>query len=120
MLWQPVPVWPPGFQSLFFWKWCLKSLDEIGFQELVTEFQSLFFWKWCLKFALVPPPIPLIPFQSLFFWKWCLKFLLSKVVSLRCNVSILIFLEVVFKVITDRASPWLSASFNPYFSGSGV
>ena len=35
-------------------------------------------------------------------------------------VSILIFLEVVFKVFRQLTGPGTHLGFNPYFSGSGV
>ncbi len=33
------------FQSLFFWKWCLKSGTVVNNVIAAMLFQSLFFWK---------------------------------------------------------------------------
>ncbi len=133
-----------GFQSLFFWKWCLRTCTpwqpyatqgvsilvflEVVFKAAVNlmpyyylfEFQSLFFWKWCLRKVMQAIGSAPTSFQSLFFWKWCLRTQQLQHRMLLICVSILVFLEVVFKVGDFLLISQSYPCFNPCFSGSGV
>ena len=132
------------FQSLFFWIWnsdlCCRErkglhqvvsilvfldmefrLEESPLGNIATrKFQSLFFWIWnsdlWYEFEF---PLPR-GFQSLFFWIWNSDNRYQETTSLLSEVSILVFLDMEFRLDIQAFMLWFLLSFNPCFSGYGI
>ena len=123
------------FQSLFFWIWnsdlCCRErkglhqvvsilvfldmefrLEESPLGNIATrKFQSLFFWIWnsdlWYEFEF---PLPR-GFQSLFFWIWNSDNRYQETTSLLSEVSILVFLDMEFRLLSNISNPpclWVS------------
>ncbi len=87
------------------------------FISTITLFQSLFSWSYLSKDLQDLRPWFIEKFQSLFSWSYLSKTGAKKQIGNQEVVSILIFLELPFKVKYALLLYLVSASFNPYFPG---
>ncbi len=112
--------WNTSVSILVFLEVVFKGSSLPLKSKTTPEFQSLFFWKWCLKQEYAPGKLAGNLVSILIFLEVVFKVLTGNVGGRQCFVSILIFLEVVFKDHFDLVNPEEEICFNPYFSGSGV
>ncbi len=132
------------FQSLFFWNRYFdmqrkktivshKIVSILVFLESVfrqllelteeldeLEFQSLFFWNRYFDFVACICELVSKKFQSLFFWNRYFDLVHHSLESNMPCVSILVFLESVFRQQQLYALLKGLESFNPCFSGIGI